>query len=85
MLTKRDLELINAVVNNSIKNAFQDFYDNLFEPAVTRFEKKFQKNDKEHQGMVEATKELQQSRKEMNQKFIDLADYMKTTKSELRS
>lgn len=32
MLTKRDLELIDEL----IKNRFQDFYENLFEPHVTQ-------------------------------------------------
>lgn len=58
MLTKRDLELIGDVVDTKIRAAFQDFYENLFEPHVTRFEEHCKQSAKEHMEILDEIKRI---------------------------
>lgn len=52
MLTKTDetkiANIVEGIVQKSIKTAFQDFYDNIFEPFANKIENGFQANDKQH-------------------------------------
>lgn len=45
MLTKKDLQQVEEIVQRSIKTAFQDFYNNIFEPYANN-------NEREHAQMV---------------------------------
>lgn len=50
MLTKKDIKQIEEIVQKSIKNAFSEFYETIFEPYVNR-------NEKEH---AEIRKEIRE-------------------------
>ena len=67
MLTKKDLtqvgDLVEKKINKSIKAAFQDFYDSIFEPYIN-------KNEGEHEEMI---KEIKLLRKDTD----GIRDYVK--------
>ncbi len=67
MLTKKDLtqvgDLVEKKINKSIKAAFQDFYDSIFEPYIN-------KNEGEHEEMI---KEIKLLRKDTD----EIRDYVK--------
>lgn len=64
MLTKRDLEQIATVVQVNIKEAFQDFYDNIFEPHVTQ-------SAQDHREIVNAIRGLQSEMGEVKEYIKD--------------
>ncbi len=58
MLTKKDLGQIQNIIDRSIKNAFQDFYDSIFEPYIN-------KNEGEHEEMIKEIKLLRKDTDEI--------------------
>jgi len=68
MLTKKDLEQVEEIVqrniNNSIKSAFRDFYDTIFEPYAN-------KNEREHAEMVKEIKAVKRDTEELKEHVKD--------------
>ena len=60
MLTKKDLQQVEEIVQRSIKTAFQDFYTNIFEPYANR-------NESEHMQMVKEIKEVKKDTEELKE------------------
>ena len=58
MLTKKDLGQIQNIIDRSIKNAFQDFYDSIFELYIN-------KNEGEHEEMIKEIKLLRKDTDEI--------------------
>lgn len=71
MLTKKDLELLDEVIQKAVKAGFDDFYENVFLPHSERSEafielsdkrhreilKRFDQNDKDHEETLEYIKD----------------------------
>lgn len=73
MLTKKDLEMIDEIMQKRIGQdvpkfinaAFEDFYDHIFEPFATQ-------NQQQHQELVREIKKLQKREEEHDKRIKDL-------------
>lgn len=78
MLTKKDLEqieevvnrVVNRVVDNKINTAFSDFYDNFFEPHVTQ-------SVKQHQEIVDEIKGLKKQVSNLEEETGEIKEFIK--------
>jgi septal ring factor EnvC (AmiA/AmiB activator) len=48
MLTKKDVELLEVVIQKAVKAGFDDFYDNIFLPHDDRNEEHMERSEKQH-------------------------------------
>ncbi len=74
MLTKKDLQQIDEIVQKrnteSIKAAFRDFYDNIFEPYAN-------KNEREHEQMVKEMKSMKKEIHGLKDETSEIKEYVK--------
>lgn len=70
MLTKKDLEQIEWIVQGSIKAAFQDFYEHMFEPHVTQ-------SLNQHKEIVTEIVALKQEIKGLKDKTGEITEFIK--------
>lgn len=74
MLENKDLENIKVVVkdivDSSIKSAFQDFYEHIFEPYVN-------KNEREHEQMITEIKSLRKDVNHLKTDMDEVKEYIK--------
>ena len=76
MLTKRDLQQIDELVQRSIKTAFQDFYENIFEPYLA-------KNENEHAQMIREIKVVKKDISGLKGEMSEIKDFVKDHKKRI--
>ncbi len=70
MLTKKDLEQIDVLLQKRIKGAFQDFFEHIFEPYVN-------KNENEHSQMIQEIRVVKKDISGLKEDMGEVKEFIK--------